>query len=71
MVKLPFSGLGVKRGGTQHPRRFGNVKRMGVRLGLGAAINWVRLTASLATRDYGKVKSGASWGCWLSVRPEP
>lgn len=70
MVKLPSSELGVKRGGTQHkqhPRRFGNVKRKGVRLGLGAAagaINWVQLSTSLATRDYGKVKSRASWGCF-------
>ena len=64
MVKLPFGGLGVKRGGTQHkqhPSRFGNVERKGVRLGLGAAagaINWARLTTSLATRDYGKSKLG-------------
>jgi hypothetical protein len=64
MVKLPFSRLGVKRGGTQHkqhPRGFGNAKRKGVRLGLGAAagaINWARLTASRHKGlRQGKIKS--------------
>ena len=64
MAKLPFSGLGVKRGGTQHkrhPSRFGNVERKGVRFGLGTAagaINWARLTTSRHKGlRQGKIKS--------------